>query len=85
VGHSHPSPPPGDRHKDLWQLLNELGLLFRRQHQVAVALLDRGQRREDPSAHAEIHCTHVRTFLCAVQAQRYPPKIERGHRTTMIQ
>ena len=53
---------------------SERGLLFRREHQVPVALALRRERGEDPAAHAKIGRAHVRTFLRAFQAQGNPRK-----------
>ena len=75
MGHSHSSPAACDGHEYLRQLLSELRLLFRRQHQVAIALLLRGESSEDPAPDTKIGRTHVRALFRARQAQRNPAKI----------
>src|ERR1700677_952839 len=73
------SPAARHRQEDLGLFRDEIGLLFRREHQVAVALFLRSERSENPSADAEVRRAHVRAFLGAGQAQRQPSKVRYSH------
>src|SRR5437899_2913609 len=75
MGLSHPPPSPGNGPEPLGQLSDNLRLLFRLQHQVAIALLMRGESGEDPAPDTKIGRTHVRALFRARQAQRNPAKI----------
>ncbi len=76
---SHPSPTAGHRKEDVRQLGDELGLDFLCQHQVAVAVLLRGEGGKDPAADAEIGCTEVGAFLHAGQTKCQTAKVGRRH------
>src|SRR5262249_15029548 len=69
MGRAHASPAARNREEDTRHLLDESGLLFRAQHQVAIALLDRSEGSKNPAADAEIDRTHVRAFFGALKAQ----------------
>ncbi len=60
---SHPSPTAGNGKEDVRQLGDEPGVDFGCQHQVAVAVLLRGEGGKDPAAGTEIGCTEVGAFL----------------------
>src|SRR5258708_9260210 len=79
VGHSHPSPATCNGHEHVRLLLTELGLLFRREHQVAVTLLLRGERGEYPAPDTEVRRPHMRSLFHALQAQGNPAKIRGSH------
>jgi hypothetical protein len=69
MGRSHPAPSAFDGQKNFRQLPDEVGLHFRREHQVAVALILRGERGEDPAADAEIRGSHVGSFFSAIESE----------------
>src|SRR5689334_10721766 len=75
---SSPSAVDGQEH--FRQVLPERRLLFRREHQVAVALLLVRQRRKNFPSHAKVYGTKVRALFHPFQAQCNPPKILRVHR-----
>src|SRR5437667_6988528 len=75
MGGSHPSPSARNGHEKMGLLLDEVRLLLRREHQVAIALFLRGERREYPAPDAEVGRPHVRALFGAFQTQRNPAKI----------
>lgn len=64
------SPSAGNGQEQFGLFSDELGLLLRREHQVSVALLHSGKRREDAAAYAEIDRAEVRAFLGPFEAER---------------
>src|SRR5713226_1833761 len=83
MGHAHPSPSAGNGHENLRLFRNELRLLLRREHQVAVALFLRGERSEDPAPDTEVGRSHMRAFFRAFQAPCNPAKICCIHRAPL--
>ena len=69
VGCSHLSPGPTNRGKNFGQFADEICLLFRREHQVPVALVLRSEGSEDPASYTKVGCSHVRAFLRPFKAQ----------------
>ena len=59
VGYAVAAPSAVDRQKKIGALGDKLGLEFGRDHEVAVTFFDRGQRRKDAPADAEVGCAHV--------------------------
>jgi len=80
MGVTHSSESARNRQKDFGRILDKRGLLFRSEHQIAVALLLRGERREYSATDPEIGRAHVRAFLGAFQAQGNPSKVCDFHR-----
>ncbi len=76
---SHPSPTAGNGKEDVRQLGDELGLDFWCQHQVAVAVLLRGEGGKDPAADAEIGRTEMGAFLHFGQTQCETAEVGRRH------
>src|SRR6185503_16496876 len=60
-------------------LLDEVRLLLRREHEIPVALLLRGERSEYPAAHTEVGRPHVRALFGTFQAESNPAKIRWSH------
>lgn len=58
----HPTPSALDGQEDLRCFLDEIGLEFGRQHQIAITFLHRGEGGEDAAADAKIDRAHVRAF-----------------------
>src|SRR5713226_1561906 len=79
MGRSILSPSARNGHENIRLLLNELRLLLWREHQVAIALLLRGERGEYFPLDTEVGRTHVRGFFSAWQAQSDPTKIRYVH------
>jgi len=73
------TPSAWDRQKYVRPLRDEIRLLFRCEHQVAIALFFGSQSGENSAAHAKVGRSHVRSFLRTGQAQRNPSKIGRLH------
>jgi hypothetical protein len=67
------------RQKQFRLLLDKRGLLLRSEHQVAVTLLLRGERRENPAANTKIGRAHVRALFRAFETQRDAAEISGGH------
>jgi len=70
MSRSHSSPSAGNGKEDFGQLADEFFLHRRREHQVAIALLFGGECGEDPASDTKVSGAHVRTFLCAFEAER---------------
>src|SRR6266403_2092826 len=68
VGTSHPSPTTRNGQEHLRQLLDKLRLQLRCEHQVAVTLVLRGERGEDPTSYTKVSRPHMRTFLRTFEA-----------------
>jgi hypothetical protein len=79
VGRSHPSPAAWDGQKNVRLFGNEIRLLLRREHQVAVTLFLGGERGEYPASDAEIGRAHVRALFGTFQIQRNSAKIGYSH------
>jgi hypothetical protein len=73
--HPHSSPSARDGNENLGQFVDERRLLLRREHQVAVALLLRSERRKNSAAHPEVRVTHVGTFFGTFKAKGDPSEI----------
>src|SRR5260370_32874527 len=84
MGHSHSSPAARNGHENFGLLLTELRLLLQREHQVAVALVLRGQRSEYPAPDTEVGRSHVRALFGVFQAQRNSAKICGIHRASLL-
>ena len=76
---SPPSPTAGNGKEDVRQLGDELSLDFGCQHQIAVAVLLRGEGGKDPAADAVIGCTEVGAFLHIGQTKCQTAKVGRRH------
>ena len=77
--HALPAPPSLDGEKDFGQLLNEHGLLLRREHQIAVPMIGRREGGEDSSPHSEVGATHVSAFFRPFKAEGNAAKIVSSH------
>jgi hypothetical protein len=82
MGHSHPAPPTGNGQEKFRLVPNERRLLFRREHQITVAMGLRRERGENSPADTEIGRTHVRTFFDPLKTQGNAAKILGFHGTT---
>lgn len=65
-----PAPTSGNWDKDLGLLSDEGGLLFRREHQVAVALPLSSQSCKDAAADAGIRLAHMRALYDTFETER---------------
>lgn len=75
--HSAPAAPNGK--ENLRQLFYKFRLLFWRKHQVAIAILLRGERGENPAAYTKIGDAHVAALFRALKAQGNFAKIGWRH------
>ena len=73
------APASRDGEKDARKFGDESLLLGGVEHQVAVALLDRSERREDAAADAEVRSAHVGAFLSTCETQSDTAKVARVH------
>ena len=72
MSHSLPPPSAGDGNENVGQFLDECRLLLRRQHQVAVALGYRRERRKNSAANPEVGVAHVRAFFRTFETKEPP-------------
>jgi len=72
---AHSSPTACNGQEDVWLILDELSLNFRREHQVAEALFLRCKRREYAASYTEVRRAHMRTLNRSFQAQRNAAEI----------
>ena len=79
VGSTHPAPAAGHRNEQIGRLSHELRLHLRCERQVSETVFDGSQRGENAPAHPEVHRTHVRALLSAIEAQGDTAKTGGGH------
>jgi len=75
MGHSHTSPTTRNGDENFGQFLHERRLLLRREHQVSVALVCRGERRKNSAAHPEVRFANVRILFGAMEAKGNPLRV----------
>ncbi len=79
VGPAHPAPATGYWNEEAGRLSHELRLDLRRERQVPETVFDGSQRGKNSPAHPEVHRTHVRSLLSAIEAQGDSSKVGGGH------
>src|ERR1700733_10221521 len=80
MGDPHPSPTAMYGQKQIGALGDERRLLLERDHQVAVPLFNRSQRRKDAPTDTKIRRPHMRVLFGARKTERNPAKVVRSHR-----
>ena len=69
VGCAHSSPATVDRQEKIRHFLDEHGLPFGIEHEIAVTLIGRGESGEDTATDPEIDGSHVGAFFGAFEAE----------------
>jgi len=79
VGGAHAAPSSMDGEEELWRVGEEVLLGLGREHQVAVALGDHGERGEDAATDAEVDGTHVGALFGAGKLEGEALEVGWGH------
>ena len=79
VGHAHAAPASGDGEEEFGLVFQEGLLKIRREHEVAVALLLRGEGGKDVAANAEVGRAHVGGLLGVGEGEGDAAEVGGGH------
>ena len=81
MGRAISAPSASDGDENFRKFLHKRGLLFRRQHEISVALRGSGKRGENSSTHAKVRLPHMRTLFGSLEAESNPAEIVNSHIT----
>ena len=79
MGGTAKSPAALHRNEDVWQFFDERGLLFRRDHYIAVPLFGGSERSEDSASDSEVDRAHMGAFLGAFEREGNAAEIDGVH------
>ncbi len=79
MGRSIPPPASGNRNKQIRLIGYKCLLKFRREQEVPVTLLNRGECGEDSSSHTKVNGAHMRALLGSGKRKRNTAEIGWSH------